>query len=113
MAPGALIPDSPPQTTSQTLKTPNNQAPTSIFPDGIRTSGQHPPVYSQLQPYSAFPKRIDGETAWSKDDFQSNPEKWTYPLSMAEVEELGRAADEYIESGRELTGISKVSLSSP
>ncbi|RAL66928.1 hypothetical protein DID88_007710 [Monilinia fructigena] len=33
-----------------------------IFPDGIKTSGQHPPLYDQLRPYSDFPKEITGET---------------------------------------------------
>lgn len=110
MAPGALIPDSPPQAPHQNLKLPNNQAPTSIFPDGIRTSGQHPPVYSLLKPYSEFPKQIAGETAWQKEDFQANPEKWTHSFTEEEIEELGNAADKFIESGTELTGISKVLL---
>ena len=90
MAPGALIPESPPRSLpAKPLKTPNSQAPTSIFPDGIRTSGQHPPVYSLLRPYEEFPREITGETVWQKEDFQSNPEKWTHAFSEEEIEELG------------------------
>lgn len=109
MAPGALIPDSPPQPSHNNLKAANNQAPTSIFPDGIRTSGQHPPVYSLLKPYSEFPQQITGNTVWQKEDFQTHPEKWVHPFTEDEIAELGEAADKFIESGIELTGISKVS----
>jgi hypothetical protein len=41
-------------------KVTNNNAPSSIFPDGIKTSGQHEPLYKLLRPYSDFPKEITG-----------------------------------------------------
>jgi hypothetical protein len=41
----------------------NNHAPKNIFPDGIKTSGQHDPLYDLLRPYSDFPKEITGVCA--------------------------------------------------
>ena len=42
------------------------QAPTAlppdIFPDGLKTTGQHPPLYDELHPYEKFPKEITGRT---------------------------------------------------
>ncbi|PKS09335.1 hypothetical protein jhhlp_003949 [Lomentospora prolificans] len=106
MAPGILVDDtSPSQTTWVSSK--NEDAPRSIFPDGIRTSGQHPPLYDALRPYSQFPKEITGPTVWRKEDFENNPERWTHPFTDQEVEELGQAADNFIASGTALTGISK------
>lgn len=88
----------------------NNEAPKDIFPDGIRTSGQHNPLYDQLKPYAAFPKEITGPTVWKKEDYVNNPERWTHPFSRAEAAEIGKAADDFIASGTPLTGISKVTL---
>jgi len=87
---------------------PNHKASKSIFPDGIRTSGQHTPLSSKLRPYSDFPKEISGPTVWKKEDYIDNPEKWTHPFTQEEVEELGAAADNFIAKGIPLTGISKV-----
>ncbi|KAI4955459.1 hypothetical protein J4E91_001320 [Alternaria rosae] len=100
-APGA------PHTLSDPTTTTTKKAPKSIFPDGIRTSGQHEPIYSFLQPYSAFPKEIAGPTAWSKTDYASNPERWTHIFSADEVREMSEAADAFIASGTPLTGITK------
>jgi hypothetical protein len=84
-----------------------NKAPKSIFPDGIRTSGQHEPLYNLLRPYSDFPKSIAGSTAWDKADYASNPERWTHVFSSDEVKEISEAADAFIASGTPLTGITK------
>jgi hypothetical protein len=105
MAP-ALTPVAP--TAPHELSTPNtNKAPKSIFPDGIRTSGQHEPIYSLLRPYSDFPKQITGSTAWEKAEYTSNPERWTHVFSSDEVKEISDAADAFIASGTPLTGITK------
>lgn len=104
MAPGALIDESS-QLPAFTVK--NSEAPRSIFPDGIRTSGQHPPLYDALKPYSEFPKEITGRTLWKRDDYVHNPERWTHPFTDDEVQELSEAADQFIASGTPLTGISK------
>lgn len=109
MAPGALIDEtaqSVPQNPLGLSK--NHEAPRDIFPDGIRTSGQHPPVYDQLKPFSEFPEHIEGPTVWRKEDYENNPEKWIHPLTDDEIQELSDAADRFIESGTPLTGISKV-----
>jgi hypothetical protein len=87
----------------------NNKAPRDVFPDGIRTSGQHTPVYEQLKPYSEFPKEISGPTVWKKEDYDGHPERWTHPFSEQEVAEIGKAADDFIASGTPLTGIGKAS----
>ncbi|KAF2827430.1 Clavaminate synthase-like protein [Ophiobolus disseminans] len=85
----------------------NNQAPKNIFPDGIKTSGQHEPLYDELRPYSDFPREITGSTAWNRDDYKSNPERWTHPFSASEIDEISSAADAFISSGTPLTGITK------
>lgn len=83
----------------------------SKFPDGLKTSGQHPPVYSQVCPYADFPKVHTGPTVWKAEDYRQNPELWTHRFSDEEIKEIGAAADEFIQNGLPLTGISKVSLS--
>lgn len=80
----------------------------TIFPDGIKTSGQCPPNYEQLKPYSAFPHEIVGPTVWEATDYANNPERWTHHFDEAEVRELSDAADAFLASGIPLTGISKV-----
>lgn len=78
------------------------------FPDGIRTSGQHPPVYGKLKTFKEFPEEIAGPTAWKKEDYANNPEQWVHKFSPKEIVELSSAADSFIASGIPLTGISKV-----
>lgn len=80
----------------------------ALFPDGIKTSGQHPPQYNQLQPYSSFPKGITGPTVWTADDYANNPERWTHHFTEQEIAEMSDAADEFIAAGTPLTGITKV-----
>lgn len=77
----------------------------SIFPDGFKTSGQHPPLYDQLYPYSAFPKTISGPTVWKPEDYTTHPELWTHVFSEAEIDELSQAADAFQAAGLPLTGI--------
>ena len=81
----------------------------TIFPDGIKTSGQHPPLYDLLRPYTDFPKEISGGTVWNAEDYTDNPERWVHEFSPSEVAELSAAADKFIADGIPLTGISKVS----
>lgn len=110
MAPGALI-DETTTDVPRHIKN-NNNAPRDIFPDGIRTSGQHPPIYDQLKPYSDFPKEISGPTVWHREDYIDHPEKWVHPFTQDEVQELSDTADRFIEQGIPLTGISKVKIPS-
>lgn len=97
-----------PTTTMASTLPQNNAAPKSLFPDGLKTSGQHNPIYSQLTPPSKFPKEISGPTVWKAEDYRDNPERWTHVFSEEEIAELGGAADEFIESGRTLTAMAKV-----
>jgi len=85
----------------------------SIFPDGFKTSGQHPPLYDQLYPYSAFPKTISGPTVWSSEEYATHPERWTHVFSEAELEELSVAADNFISHGHPLTGINPANFALP
>jgi hypothetical protein len=95
-----------------TLPTPPHQLKTSIdqnlFPDGLKTTGQHPPIYEALQPFENFPKEITGPTVWKAEEYRDQPEKWTHRFTNAEVEELSTTADGFIAAGIPLTGISKV-----
>ena len=87
-----------------TLADPNSVS-KSIFPDGLKTSGQHNPIYERLRPYSDYPKEISGPTVWKADDYRSNPERWTHVFSDEEIAELGKASDDFMASGTPLTGI--------
>ncbi|KAF2835876.1 taurine catabolism dioxygenase TauD [Patellaria atrata CBS 101060] len=106
-----------PVLTADTPQTPhtlsNNHAPKNIFPDGIRTSGQHNPIYEELKPYSEFPKEITGPTVWETEDYKDNPERWTHPFDEEEIEELSKAADAYLASKAPLTAISKENFPLP
>ncbi|MCJ1312690.1 hypothetical protein MMC25_006366 [Agyrium rufum] len=79
----------------------------SIFPDGIKTSGQHPPLYDVLQPFENFPKEITGPTVWKKEDYINNPERWVHHFSSEEIAEMSEAADNFLAAGTPLTGITK------
>lgn len=92
---------------------PNHKAPISIFPDGIKTSGQHTPLFQKLKPYEEFPKAITGPTVWKKEDYANHPARWTHPFSDGEIDELSTAADSFIEREILLTGITKVYLPMP
>lgn len=85
----------------------------AIFPDGIKTSGQHPPLYDLLKPFEEFPKEITGPTVWETKDYVNNPERWVHRFNDAEVAELGKAADDFIASKTPLTGISQSNFPLP
>ena len=101
MAPGILETADVPQQLESSIKL-------SVFPDGLKTSGQHPPVYSQVRPYEDFPVVHTGPTVWKAEDYRENPELWTHRFSPEEIEEISSASDEFIQKGTPLTGISKV-----
>jgi hypothetical protein len=79
-----------------------------LFPDGLRTSGQHPPIESQLRPFDEFPRIITGPTAWTAEHMIQHPEQWIHRWTEAELEELLQAVDTFIAWGTTLTSISKV-----
>ncbi|KAJ5286700.1 hypothetical protein N7478_002386 [Penicillium angulare] len=82
-------------------------APLHIFPDGLRTTGQHAPLYDHIAPFDKFPKQITGPTVWNPEEYRSKPEKWTHQFTPDQVEELSSAADAFLQSKTPLTGISK------
>jgi hypothetical protein len=111
MAPGLLV-EEPQQQLPQTSKR-NDDAPRQTFPDGIRTSGQHPPLYNVLKPYSSFPREITGPTVWKRSEFINNPSRWIHPFTDAEIAELSTTADAFIASAVPLEGISKSNFPMP
>ena len=80
----------------------------SIFPDSIKTSGQHPPQYNLLQPYSNFPEQITDPTVWKAEDYADNPERWTHHFTEEEIAEMSDTADKFLAAGTPLIGITKV-----
>ncbi|KAJ5697110.1 Taurine catabolism dioxygenase TauD/TfdA [Penicillium majusculum] len=56
------------------LQTLSNPVKLSVFPDGFKISGQHPPIYSLVRPYVGFPKTYTGPTVWKAEDYRENPE---------------------------------------
>ncbi len=114
MAPSAVATESPPSWSVRALtKRRNDQAPRSIFPDGIRTSGQHSPIYEVLRPYSDFPQEITGPTVWKKEEFENSAKRWVHHFTAVEIQELSDAADAFIASGTPLTGVSKSNFPLP
>jgi len=114
MAPGLMTTSAPVpshQLNGHSPSTPSNspQLDRKLFPDGLKTSGQHAAVESLLFPYSEFPKYVDGPTMWRAEKYRDNPEKWTHPFTEYEVAELSAVADRFIESGIPLTGMARVS----
>ncbi len=115
MAPGVMTSSAPTPSHQLNGHTPNPTPSTStrldrkLFPDGLKTSGQHPALPSLLFPYSAFPKHIEGPTVWKADECGENPEKWTHSFTEEEITELSEVADGFIASGRPLTGMAAVS----
>ncbi|TGO27905.1 hypothetical protein BPAE_0035g00480 [Botrytis paeoniae] len=105
MAPSLLDtqPIAPHQLSSPSQKTIDRK----VFPDGIKTSGQHPPLYDQLRPYSDFPNEITGETVWKAEDYINNPERWVHVFNEEEIAELSAVADKFIAEKIPLTGISQ------
>lgn len=88
---------------------PKLDAPLDIFPDGLRTTGQHAPLYEHIRPFDRFPREITGPTVWKAEDYRENPEKWTHRFTPEQIAELSTAADAFLASKTPLTGISKVS----
>ncbi|KAF7175406.1 hypothetical protein CNMCM7691_007997 [Aspergillus felis] len=87
--------------------------PATLFPDGLKTTGQHPPLYEHLHPFERFPKEITGPTVWTAAEYRDHPEKWTHRFTPEELEELSRTADEFIRNKIPLTGISKKNFPLP
>ncbi|KAL4932600.1 TauD/TfdA family dioxygenase [Aspergillus undulatus] len=87
--------------------------PLDVFPDGLKTTGQHPPLYEELKPFDKFPKSISGPTLWKAEDYRDAPGRWTHRFNAEEVAELSATADAFIAAGTPLTGISKSNFPLP
>ncbi|KAI9376613.1 hypothetical protein BJX61DRAFT_550817 [Aspergillus egyptiacus] len=87
--------------------------PLDVFPDGLKTTGQHPPLYEELHPFDEFPKSIAGSTVWKADEYKDAPEKWTHRFSAEEIAELSATADAFLAAKIPLTGISKSNFPLP
>ena len=107
MAPG--LTESYPTTEHRFQKTVSR----AVFPDGIKTSGQHPPLHNELRPFVDFPKKITGPTVWKTEDYINAPEKWVHRFTREEILEMDKAADDFLSSGTPLTGISKANFKLP
>ncbi|OJI98638.1 hypothetical protein ASPVEDRAFT_80276 [Aspergillus versicolor CBS 583.65] len=83
------------------------------FPDGLKTTGQHPPLYDALRPFDKFPKSISGPTLWKAEDYKDAPEKWTHRFSAEEIAELSATSDAFLAAKTPLTGISKSNFPLP
>jgi hypothetical protein len=59
-----------------------------------------------VKPISNSTDRLQS-TAWDREDYKNNPERWTHPFSDDEVKEISDAADAFIASGTPLTGITR------
>ncbi|KAJ2967199.1 hypothetical protein NQ176_g9779 [Zarea fungicola] len=84
-----------------------------FFPDGLRTSGQHPPIPDQLRPFEAFPKHITGATVWEGKDIATRQDEWVYRWTESDLTELLQAVDAFIISGIPLININKNNFSIP
>ncbi|PKY06090.1 taurine catabolism dioxygenase TauD, TfdA family protein [Aspergillus campestris IBT 28561] len=87
--------------------------PLDVFPDGLKTTGQHAPLYDHLVPFEKFPKKIEGPTVWDPEDYRNTPERWTHRFSPEEIEELSVASDNFLNNKIPLTGISKSNFPLP
>ncbi|KAH8427487.1 TauD/TfdA family dioxygenase [Aspergillus melleus] len=87
--------------------------PVDIFPDGLKTTGQHPPLADHIHPFDKFPKEISGPTLWKAEDYRDQPEKWTHRFTDEEIAELSGSADAFLQSKIPLTGISKSNFPLP
>ncbi|KAJ5545278.1 Taurine catabolism dioxygenase TauD/TfdA [Penicillium sp. DV-2018c] len=88
---------------------PHNLGPISrdLFPDGLKTTGQHEPLWEHILPFDKFPKQITGPTVWKAEEYRDHPEKWTHSFTEEQIAELSDAADKFLASGTPLTGIEK------
>ena len=85
----------------------------SNFPDDMKPSGQHPPIYEMLQPFSSFPQDITGPTVWRREDYVNDQTKWVHRFSVEEIQELSNAADAFLDAGEPLTSISQSKFKLP
>ncbi|KAE8137565.1 hypothetical protein BDV38DRAFT_271160 [Aspergillus pseudotamarii] len=87
--------------------------PLDVFPDGLKTTGQHAPLYDHIKTFEQFPKEISGPTVWKAEEYRDAPEKWTHRFTPEEITELSATADQFLANKIPLTGISKSNFPLP
>lgn len=77
----------------------------------VLTSGQYDIDESVLTPYEQLPKKIEGPSVWSREEYEKpeNQERWVRRWSDAEIDQLEKAASEWVKSGRPHAEIERVS----
>lgn len=79
-----------------------------LFPDGLRTSGQHPPIEGQLRSFEDFPTEITGPTVWEGKEMEQRTQEWIHQWTEPELQELLWATDRFNDTGVPLAHIKKV-----
>ena len=79
----------------------------------VLTSGQYDIDESVLTPYEQLPKKIEGPSVWSREEYEKpeNQERWVRRWSDTEIDQLEKAASEWVKSGRPHAEIERVSRS--
>jgi hypothetical protein len=73
------------------------------------SAGQHEPVASLIQPYSAFPKKLTGRTVWKREEFLTDTTAWKKRWTSAQISLLDEAYAQFEATGKQITEISRVS----
>lgn len=55
------------------------------------SSGQREPEYHLLAPFDAMPEQITGPTVWTKEDLESEPDRWLRTFSEDEIRQVEQA----------------------
>jgi hypothetical protein len=85
---------------ANTTRSTTSSGHTQTFPKkSLAYASLHLSTYAALIP--------EQSTAWDKNDYTNNPERWTHTFSDEEVQEISAAADSFLSSNTPLTGITK------
>ncbi|GAB0144985.1 hypothetical protein EsHS_00005436 [Epichloe bromicola] len=84
-----------------------------LFPDGLRTSGQHPPIEGQLRSFEDFPTEITGATVWEGKEMEQKTQEWIHQWTEPELQELLWATDRFNDTGVPLAHIKKIDFKLP
>jgi hypothetical protein len=92
---------------------PDHTARTIVKPTQEFSAGQHEPVASLIQPYSAFPKKITGPTLWTREELINDEGRWKFQWTPELIRELEEAYDAWTERQEDLPTIRRVCLFHP
>lgn len=81
----------------------------------ILTSGQYDIDETVLTPYEDLPKKIEGPTVWTKEEYgkEENKEKWVRRWTDEEIEQFEKAAQDWVASGRPHEEIERSTIDLP